>query len=107
MKKSKRVLQAEAEELVENTATEIGFLNLKKAEIKMMSLNIATLNLCLGLPNKKDSVTELLHRYNVNVCCLQETEIPKDFPERVLNCGGYTLELKQNKGKKRAGIVIV
>ena len=72
----------------------------------MMNLNVSTLNLCLGLPSKKDSVTELLRRNNVNVCCLQETEIPKNFPEKVLDCGGYTLELELNSDKKRAGIYL-
>ena len=72
----------------------------------MINLNIATLNLCLGLPNKKDSVTELLHRNNVNICCLQETEIPKNFPEKILDCGGFQLELELNKEKRRAGIYL-
>ena len=62
-----------------------------KTETKKMNLKVSTLKLCLGLPNKKDIVTDLLHRNNINVCCLQETEVPKNFPERVLDCGGYTL----------------
>ena len=72
----------------------------------MLNLNIATMNLCLGLPNKKDSVIELLHRNNVNICCLQETEILNNFPEKLLDCGGYTLELELNSEKKRAGIYL-
>ena len=72
----------------------------------MMNLNIATLNICLGLTNKKDTVTELLHRNNINICCLQETEVPMNFPEKILNCGGYTLELENNSEKKRAGIYL-
>ena len=51
-------------------------------------INIATWNLCLGLANKKDSVTEYLIANNVHLCCVQETEIPIGFPENVLNCKG-------------------
>ena len=72
----------------------------------MMNLNISTLNLCLGLPNKKDIVTDLLQRNNITVCCLQETEVPQNFPEKVLDCGGFTFELEINSDKKRAGIYL-
>ena len=68
------------------------------------TINIATWNLCLGLANKKDSVLEYLASNNVHLCCLQETEIPCGFPENVLNCKGYNLELELNSVKKRAGI---
>ena len=66
------------------------------------NFSIATLNLCLGLPNKKDMVTECLKNKNIAVCCLQETEIPDNFPEEVLNCGGYNLELELNDEKKKS-----
>ena len=32
-------------------------------------------------------------------CCLQETEIPCDYPENVLNCKGYNVELELNSVK--------
>ena len=66
----------------------------------MSNINIATLNLCFGLPNKKDILTELLNRNHVNLCCLQETEIPKNFPEKLLNCGGFTIVLEMSTEKK-------
>ena len=62
--------------------------------------NVATWNLCLGLPNKKDSVTGFLNALNIHVCCLQETEILIDVPEDILNCGNYRLELESNTVKK-------
>ena len=40
------------------------------------------------------------------MCCLQETEVQIDFPENILNCNGYNIELEQNTEKKRAGIYI-
>ena len=62
--------------------------------------------LCLGLPNKKDLVTQYLNENNIAICCLQETEVPDNFPELTLNSNGYILELEQNVEKKRAGIYI-
>ena len=70
------------------------------------SLKIGTWNLCLGLPNKKDIVTDYLKMNKVNVCCLQETEGQANFPENVLNTGGFNLELELNDVKKRVGIYI-
>ena len=70
------------------------------------SLVFGTWNLCLGLANKKDMVIDILKIKNVNVCCLQQTEIPKDFPENFLYCGGYNLELEINDTKKMSGIYI-
>ena len=54
----------------------------------MSSLKIATWNLCLGFTNKKDRIAEILHKNSVNICCIQETEIPNGFPEDLLNCNG-------------------
>ena len=70
------------------------------------SLKIGTWNLCLGLANKKDMITEILKSKDIMICGLQETEILPDFPENILNCGGYSLELESNDTKKRAGIYI-
>ena len=67
---------------------------------------IGSLNLCLGLPNKKDCVVEMLTRNNISICCLQEVEVQMNFPEKLLNCGGFTLELESNTTKKRAGIYL-
>ena len=70
------------------------------------NINFATWNLCLGLSNKRDIVTQYLHENDIKVCCLQETEIPIGFPETILNCGNYNLELELNNTKKRAGIYL-
>ena len=58
-----------------------------------------TWNLCLGLTNKKDIVTNTLSQNNIDVCCLQETEVPKDFPESILSCNGFKLELEKCEDK--------
>ena len=76
-----------------------------KKKINMESyLKISTWNLCLGLPNKKDLVCDYLKMNNVSACCMQETEIQRDFPEDILNCNDYIIELEQNNLKKRVGI---
>ena len=40
------------------------------------------------------------------MCCLQEVEVQSNFPDKLLNCGGYNLELELNTNKRRAGIYI-
>ena len=69
-------------------------------------LKIGTWNLCLGLGNKKDTVTRYLNELNIGICCLQETEVTNDMQENLLNCGNYNIELEDNTVKKRAGIYI-
>ena len=69
-------------------------------------LKIGTWNLCLGLGNKKDTVTRCLNELNIGICCLQETEVTNDMQENLLNCGNYNIELEDNTVKKRAGIYI-
>ena len=70
------------------------------------TLKIGTWNLCLGLANKKDIVTQYLRALNIKICCLQETEILSNFPVNILNCGNYTVELENNTEKRRVGIYL-
>ena len=70
------------------------------------TLRLGTWNLCLGLPNKKDIVTDYLELNKINVCCLQETEVLMNFPENILNTRNFNLELELNDVKKRVGIYI-
>ena len=72
----------------------------------MSTLNICTWNLCLGLTNKKDIVTRTLSQNNISICCLQETEVPNDYPEGLLSCNGYRIELEKCSTKRRAGIFL-
>ena len=66
-------------------------------------LKIATWNLCLGIANKKDIVTEYLKSNDISICCLQKTEVPNDYPTNILNSNGYVLELENSHGKRRVG----
>ena len=58
------------------------------------------------IANKKDTVTGYLKSKNIMICCLQETEIPMNFPEDFLDCGDFNIELELNDTKKRTGIYI-
>ena len=64
------------------------------------NLVIATWNLCLGIANKKDIVTEYLSEHKIKICCLQETEVPMNYPVNVLNCNNYVLELEESMQKR-------
>ena len=67
-------------------------------------LKIGTWNLCLGLSNKKDIVTNYLKMNDIEICCLQETEVQQNFPTDILNSNNYVLELENCTDKRRAGI---
>ena len=69
-----------------------------------MSVKIATINLCLGLKNKKDLVKIALLEHNIDILCMQETEIPADFDEELIQIPGFELELEVNATKQRVGM---
>ena len=67
---------------------------------------IATLNLCLGLRNKKEAVKRLINENKIDILCIQETEIPSDFPVDLLSFKGFNYESENNNVKSRCGIYI-
>ena len=71
-----------------------------------MSVKIATWNLCLGLINKKEIVLDELCKNNIDICCLQETEIAKDYDLSFLNSKDYELETETNQKKIKVGVYI-
>ena len=71
-----------------------------------MAVKIATLNLCLGLKNKKDLVKAALLEQKIDILCMQETEISPDFDEEMIQIPGYILELEVNAIKRRVGMYI-
>ena len=72
----------------------------------MRPLRIGTWNLCLGLPSKKDLVIETLKQNDIDICCLQETEIVENFPIEILSCKDYCFEAEKNTSKKRVGVYL-
>ena len=72
----------------------------------MQTCKIGTWNLCLGLANKKDLVKETLLNEKIDICCVQETDIVKDYPEDLLTFPGFSLELEKNDVKARFGVYL-
>ena len=72
----------------------------------MSSIEIATLNLCLGIRNKKDTVKKLIQDNEIDILCMQETEIEANFPCHLLAFKGFNYESEQNDTKSRCGIYI-
>jgi hypothetical protein len=52
---------------------------------QIMQLKFATLNQCLGLTNKKESVKNLILQENIDLLCLQETEIEINVDHALLS----------------------
>ena len=71
-----------------------------------MELKIATLNLCLGLANKKDTIKRLILENSIDILCVQEVELKKNYQKYILSFRNYRLEVDTNTKKSRTGIYI-
>jgi endonuclease/exonuclease/phosphatase family metal-dependent hydrolase len=56
------------------------------------NLSICTWNLCLGLQYKLNYVKEILFKENIDILCLQETELEVGFDMNNLHINGYEIE---------------
>ena len=72
----------------------------------LIKTKIASLNLCLGLRNKKEEVKRLIIENEIDILCLQEIEIPSNYPTSLLTFSGYNFECENNDLKARCGIFI-
>ena len=70
------------------------------------TIKIATLNLCLGLKNKKETLKRLIRENDIDIMCMQETDIEVDFPSELLAFKGFAYENEQNDVKSRCGIYV-
>ena len=71
-----------------------------------MTLKIGTLNLCLGLPNKKISVKNIIIDEHIDVLCLQETELEKNLNHNLMSFPGYIYESEMNDTRSRVGCYV-
>lgn len=71
-----------------------------------MVIKLATLNLCLGLQNKKNSVKNLIKNEKIDVLCLQETELTNNLDHGLLSIPGFEFESENNDVKSRVGIYV-
>jgi endonuclease/exonuclease/phosphatase family metal-dependent hydrolase len=69
-----------------------------------MMLRIATLN--LGLTNKKELVKNLIIQENIDVLCLQETEIEINVDHTLLSFPQFNYESEINSRRSRVGCYI-
>ena len=51
-------------------------------------IKIATWNLCLGLTNKKDYVLQIITVNKIDICCMQEIDVKKDYDCNLLTFAG-------------------
>ena len=71
-----------------------------------MECKVATWNLCLGLSNKKNIVKETILAESIDICCMQETELPNGYPANLLSFPGYSIEVEINDIKSRVAVYI-
>ena len=71
-----------------------------------MSYKIGTLNLCLGLPNKKDDVKIIILEENLDILFMQETEIQQNSDINSLSFGGFNIEIENTDYKARVAAYI-
>ena len=69
-------------------------------------IKLATWNICLGMRNKKDIIYETLKNEKIDICALQEVEIPTDYQHELMSSKDYKIEIKQSSGKARCATVI-
>ena len=67
---------------------------------------IASWNLCLGLKKKKEYVLNTLRQENIDICLLQEVDIPRDYPTNILSSKDYKLEVEKSTVKSRCAVLI-
>ena len=71
-----------------------------------MEFKIATLNLCLGLNNKKDLIKRLVIDEKIDILCMQETEIEINVDCSLLSFPSYIYESENNTTKSRVGCYV-
>ena len=75
-------------------------------EYNNKEIKIATWNLCLGLVNKKDIVTQIIKEKDIDICVMQEIDVKAGYDENLLSFGGYTILVENNDVKSRTGIYV-
>ena len=70
----------------------------------IMVVKIATLNLCLGLQNKKSLVKQIILQEKIDILCLQETELNINLNQNLLSFPGYCYESENNPVLSRVGV---
>ena len=54
--------------------------------------------------NKKDIVSKIILEHEIDICVLQEIDVPPDIDTGLLSFRGYSILLENNNVKARTGI---
>ena len=71
-----------------------------------MVIKIGTLNLCLGIQHKKNIVKQIIIDSELDILCLQETELDVNIDHELLSFQSYNYESEINSIKSRVGVYI-
>jgi exonuclease III len=72
----------------------------------IVTTKIGSLNLYLGLKNKKDLVKHIIIENNIDILCMQETEIEINLDHNLMGFPGHNYESEINKTNPRVGFLI-
>ena len=87
------------------THTKTPALFSKLTHVKM-EFKIPTLNLSLGIKNKKNFIKEMIISEKINILCMQETEININLDHNLLSIPGFSNETEKNSAVSRVAIYI-
>jgi hypothetical protein len=71
-----------------------------------MPIKIVTLNLCLGLCNKKEIVKNIIQDEKIDILCPQEKEIVINIDHNLMSFLGYLYESESNAIKSTVGCYV-
>ena len=58
-------------------------------------IKLSTWNVCLGMRNKKEVIYETLKNERIDICALQEVEIPKNYQHELMSSKDFKIEIEQ------------
>ena len=100
---STRLAEILKNRMKEPTRNPPNLVSLPVPNLNRMGIKIGTLNLCLGLANKKNIVKQLIIEEKIDILCLQETELNINLNHDLLSFPTYCFESEINKNKSRVG----
>ena len=59
-------------------------------------IKIASINLCLGLQAPKNIIKEMILENNIDILCMQETQIQINLDHNCLSFPNYNIEVEQS-----------
>ena len=60
----------------------------------------------MGISNKRDMVYDTLRHEKIDICALQEVDLKKDYPTKLLASTDYKIEIEKHKHQARTAVII-